>query len=448
MNKTLETTFPNDSLPRELGDGLTLRLARVEDTEEMGQFMGRVFGGERFDEQAVVWIRSVMAEAHPIIGPSNFTLVQDTRAGKIVSAMCLIPQTWTYAGIPFGVGRPEAVATDPAYRRRGLIRAQFEVHHAKSAALGHPVQAITGVPWYYRQFGYEYALDLGGGATLPLAAIPGLGEGETEPYRLRVMTAGDVPFVKPLYERDCARSLVACPRPDWLWRHMLEFDSTNPAEAREFRIIETAEGRAVGYLKLERDIWNDFLTVNESAVVEGQSSRAVAPSLLRALRPIAQFEEAAQHKPIGHVRFCLGREHPLYRAIPERLKMLLPYGWYMRVVDVLAFLRHVAPALEARLATSPLAGHSGEIKINEYTGGFRLVLEGGKLAAVEPWQRADPGKSDEDAAFPPMIFLQLLFGFRALASLRAAYPDCWAKDEADVLLDILFPLQPSHVAPV
>jgi GNAT superfamily N-acetyltransferase len=226
---------------RELGDGLIMRLARVEDTEEMGQFMGRVFGGDRFDEQAVVWIRSVMTESHPIIGPSNFTLVQDTRAGKIVSAMCLIPQTWTYAGIPFGVGRPEAVATDPAYRRRGLIRAQFEIHHAKSAALGHLVQAITGVPWYYRQFGYEYALELDGGPTLSLATIPGLNEGESEPYRLRPMTADDLPLAKRLYERECARWLVVCPRSDEVWQYVFGFDVNNPPKGAPLAISSWSE---------------------------------------------------------------------------------------------------------------------------------------------------------------------------------------------------------------
>ena len=48
------------------------------------------------------------------------TLVEDTRTGQVVSTMCLIPQTWTYAGIPFAVGRPEAVATHSDYRKRGL----------------------------------------------------------------------------------------------------------------------------------------------------------------------------------------------------------------------------------------------------------------------------------------------------------------------------------------
>jgi predicted acetyltransferase len=69
---------------------------------------------------------------------------------------------WEYGGIPFGVGRPEIVASDPGYRERGLVRAVFELLHARSAALGHMAQGITGIPYYYRQFGYEYALDQGG----------------------------------------------------------------------------------------------------------------------------------------------------------------------------------------------------------------------------------------------------------------------------------------------
>ena len=83
--------------------------------------------------------------------------------GQIVSALCLIPQTWTYDRIVFGVGRPELVATDPRYRRRGLVRAQMDVVHEWSRERGHLVQAITGIPWYYRQFGYEMALALAGG---------------------------------------------------------------------------------------------------------------------------------------------------------------------------------------------------------------------------------------------------------------------------------------------
>src|SRR5512136_303690 len=191
-----QLVFTNNHLPRDLGDGFVLRTATPADAEAIAQFNGRIHGAERpdkFDPMVAAWTRDFCSEEHPTCGPSNVFLVEDTRAGspRVVSTMCLIPQTWTYAGIPFEVGRPEIVGTDPAFRRRGLVRAQFELLHAKSAAMGHHVQCITGIPWYYRQFGYEYALDLAVGRMADLGAIPALKEGEKEPYRLRPMTAND-----------------------------------------------------------------------------------------------------------------------------------------------------------------------------------------------------------------------------------------------------------------
>lgn len=444
--------------PRDLGDGLVLRFATPADTEQVAQLNGRVFGRDRFDEMVAVWTRDFMSVSHPSRGASNVTLVEDTRTGQVVSSMVLIPQTWTYAGIPFGVGRPETVATDPNYRRRGLIRAQFEVMHAKSAAMGHLVQGITGIPWYYRQFGYEYALDLGGGRLASWTDIPRLKEGEDEPYRIRPMTMADIPFAAPLYERECSRSLVACRRSEELWRGLFTWYSPGSFDANLFRIIETLEGRPVGYFAALRDMWQDLFPVNELTVVEGQSLRAVMPTVLREMERMAQAEGAAQKLTVKALRFVLGREHPVYSAIPECLPCAYPaYGWYIRVADVPGFLRHIAPALEARLARSPVAGHTGELKISEYTRGFRLVFEHGRLAMVEAWKPGSknelalvedwkPDTRDEGhAALPPLVFLQLLFGFRSLAELRAYWPDCWVQHEAAVLLDILFPKQASHL---
>ena len=47
------------------------------------------------------------------------------------------------------------MATEPSYRRRSLIRALFEMIHARGADKGHLLSTITGIPYFYRQFGYE-----------------------------------------------------------------------------------------------------------------------------------------------------------------------------------------------------------------------------------------------------------------------------------------------------
>jgi hypothetical protein len=457
-SETLKQAFASAEplLPLDLGDGLVLRRATVADSEPLAQFHGRVFGREHFDELLAAYVRYYMLESHPVIGPSNVLVVQDTRAGQIVSSTMLIPQTWTYAGIPFGVGRPEVVATEPAYRRRGLVRAQLQALHALSESMGHLVQGITGIPWYYRQFGYEYALDLGGGRVSYFSNVPTLKkadpahptvQAEAEAYHLRAMTHADQPFAASLYERECARSLIACPRSDSLWRYLLD----DSPEAKAFRvplqIIESLDGRPVGYMQTSRELWGDMIVVNEIAFADGQSVRAAMPAVLRWMKTFGEGESASQSRPVNAVLLSLGREHPVYDAIPELLpRTRIPYGWYIRVPDVPRFVSHLAPALESRLAASAMAGYTGELRISEYERGLRLVFEKGILATVQAWQPT----VDEvgECGFPHRSFLRLVFGEKSLGELRAVYPDCWAKDEADVLLNALFPKWSSCVMPV
>lgn len=163
--KVIMSTNHAFGLPRDLGDGLVLRWAIPEDAEELAVFNVAMHSDnpEEPDEFLKPWTRDLMSGEHPTTKADDVTVVIDTKkSDKIISSACLISQTWVYEDIPFAVGRPELIATHPDYRRRGLIREQMGVIHAKSASRGELVTAITGIPWYYRQFGYEMGLNLGG----------------------------------------------------------------------------------------------------------------------------------------------------------------------------------------------------------------------------------------------------------------------------------------------
>src|SRR5437762_13093963 len=97
---------------------------------------------------------------HPFMEPTYFGVIEYTgkEGNPVVACTCLWKHTWTYEGIPFSVGRPEMVATDSAYRNRGLIRALFEMVHERSEAEGDLVQAITGIAYFSRQFDTDDAL--------------------------------------------------------------------------------------------------------------------------------------------------------------------------------------------------------------------------------------------------------------------------------------------------
>jgi hypothetical protein len=124
-----------------------------------------------------------------------------------------------------------------------------------------------------------------------------------------------------------------------------------------------------------------------------------------------------------------------------------PYAWYVRVPDVVAFLKHIAPVLEKRLANSEAAGYTGDLKIDFYRGGLRMVFEKGRLVTVENWA-VPPFGPKSWARFPQLVFLQALFGHRSIDELCYAFPDVRVHQEAGYLLKTLFPAKASLVVPL
>lgn len=146
------------------------------------------------------------------------------------------------------MGRPELVGTHLDYRNRGLVRAQMEVVHQWSAERGELTQGITGIPYYYRQFGYEMGLALEGARLGYELHVPKLKEGEAEAYPVRPATEADLCFVAEMYELGARRSLVACVRDEALWRYELLGRDPQDIYRRQLRIIESAAGEALGVL--------------------------------------------------------------------------------------------------------------------------------------------------------------------------------------------------------
>lgn len=175
------------------------------------------------------------------------------------------------------------------------------------------------------------------------------------------------------------------------------------------------------------------------------------PSVLRGLEAQVPEVYVAGHKtpPATAIRFYLGREHVALRLLSDTIATppREPYAWYVRVPDMPAFVRHVAPVLEQRLAGSAVAGYSGDLRITFYRGGLRLVFDGGRLTTAEHWQ-APQWEPKAQAGFPPLVFTQLLLGHRTIDELRHIFPDAWVSDEARPLLEALFPRQQSWVLPL
>lgn len=440
---------------RDLGEGLIERWSTTEDTENIAQLCGKAFRDkeeEPHNPRVIDGVYRQMRGDFPLMGPGDYALIEDTRkeGNPIVACTCLWRQEWEYEGIPFGVGQPEFVVTDPGYRNRGLIRALFNMIHTRSEAEGHLMQAITGIPHFYRQFGYEYALELEGRRLTYLSLIPKAKENTPDPYTLRAATTDDIPLIMELYNRQRTESMVWSVATERFWRYQIEegYDPATVGKQSCVQVLVDDAGAVQGYLIVATKRWGSGLAVWALNIADGVNWQAVIPPLLRALQDYGMQIPAVKPEagPLREISFVLGSTHPVYVALGQALAPFyeLPYAWYVRVPNLLAFLQHIAPALERHLADSVAAYYTGELKLDLYRGGLRMVVDKGHLALIEPW-RIPPYKSDADAQCPALVFLQLLFGYRSLDELRYAFPDVQVEGEPEVLLRALFPKKPSWV---
>jgi hypothetical protein len=449
-------------LLKDLGGGLILRRARREDAEAVAAFNARIhfspggpFGRREPHRGIAASARDLMSGNHPNCDASDFIVVEDTATRSVVSSTCLIPQRFSYEGVEFDAGLPELVGTHPDYRRRGLVGEQFEVLHRWSEERGHPMQAIAGIPYYYRRFGYEMAVDMGEERRIYLQDVPdgkpssdGFG-GSSRPYRLRAAVESDARFLSDLQRRGRGRSLLTAVRDEGLWRYEVAGRDPESDESLEVWVVEDESGVPAGYVCYLRDFRDGTMQVEGYELADGISWLAVTPSVLHGLAEICR-KRTSTEKPAS-LTFVLGEHHPLYEAVPEpplfRLDRRDHYSFYVRVHDLPGFLRRVAPVLERRLAVSVAAGHTGRLEVSVYGGGLLLELERGRLSRAEGWS---PTVEDQgDAGFPDLTFLQLLFGYRSLEELDHAFADCRpGGGDARVLLAALFPRRPSDLWPV
>jgi hypothetical protein len=427
------------SVRRDLGDGLTLRSARPEDAAELAEFNGAMHGDEHSPPVVLAeWTRDLFETPHPTFrADRDVTVVEDTAAGRIVSALFLIPQVWSYAGVPLEAGQPELIATLPDYRRRGLVRAQFDVIHEWCRTRGQVWQFIAGIPWYYRQFGYTYALDL---PSRPVVWLGGPPAANTE-LTLRPATPADVGFLAELESAAASGTMLGPLRGTGGFTLELA-RRPDSAVASEIMVIESGP-TALGYVAYDRRLVRGLASVRALELRPGTNWLGPVAAVVTHLHHWVRNHPAG---PGRGIRFALPDAHAARRCAVTRLGAPPPgaYGVYVRVPDLVAYLRAIAPVLEGRLASSPAVAWTGDLRIDLYREGVRLRFDEGRLSAIEPWRpQGDGGEPGADVTIPRDDLLHLLLGNRTIQDVEHMTADCLVEtDTGALLLDVLFPPMP------
>lgn len=146
----------------------SFRFSYVENEHDLKQYtalLRSAFPGEGVD----VLGKRLYAN-HPDMTSRNFFTLWD--GDLMVATLNLIPQTWSLGGVTLNVAEMGLVGTHPEYRNRGLQRILNKEFDRRIHEEGYHLAAIEGIPYFYRQFGYEYSVPLDECVAISLDKLP------------------------------------------------------------------------------------------------------------------------------------------------------------------------------------------------------------------------------------------------------------------------------------
>ncbi|MEV5680080.1 MULTISPECIES: GNAT family N-acetyltransferase [unclassified Streptomyces] len=389
--------------PVPLADGLVLRQARPADLDGIGTLLaGRGEPEDALDHRLVV--------TDPDVGWSACAVVVD--GDRVVSTATLLDEEVRIGGVRLPAGQVELVATDPAYEGRGLVRALMRWAHDRSAARGHVIQAMIGIPYFYRLFGYEYAIDI---PPAPAVRTPPPGEGTPV---LRAARPSDIPAMAALQEAAQRGFDVAVAHPAARWRWLLDHDAST------LQVLERA-GTVVATGRITPPGGQVLLA--EAAALDETAARdllrgaaALVPdSRLRVVHRSGTVTAAAWQEFLDH--------EPRKRA----------EQYYVRIPDVAVLLDRLRPLLWQRLAATGTDRTGRDIVLSTFGAHYRIPVLADGLGAVVTGGAMQAAGAVGGAAAAPDHLPALLFGPHGMEGLTRIRPDVYARDEE--LFQALFP---------
>ena len=384
--------------PTPLPGGLLLRTARPEDLDQIQQLL--VDRGEEADARDVE-LMLTDTEA----GWDLCAVVTD--GDRVVSTASLMDETIRFGGLELPAGQVELVATAVGHEGRGLVRALMTWAHELSAARGHLVQAMIGIPYFYRLFGYEYAVDI------PHLRPVAVRARELFPdSRFRPAVESDVADLARLQDLAQSAFEVSMPHSGPRRRWLLAHDSSTTY------VVERA-GRPVATGRVQ--VGDEGILLAEAAAEDGPAAAALL-SAVAELRPDVPLQITDRPGTV------------LDAADPGPVTDHDASQYYVRVPDPARLLDALRPLLFRRLGMEPPVE---EIVLSTFGRHYRMPIGPHGLGPVATGGPMQGPASLGGAGVAPDQLGGLIFG-AGMAALTARRPDVYTGPHRE-LFEALFP---------
>jgi len=397
-------------------------LETEEDVEQDLLLLREVFGKE---DEVDVFVRYLITD-HPRMTLNDHFVIK--HRGRIVASLNLIPQEWSIEGVPLKVAEMGCVATLPEYRHQGLIRRLVEEYHKQVANQGYDLSIIEGIPYFYRQFGYEYSLPLGHELKIRLDQLPDFEATST----IRHFTENDTTEAMRLLSESQRQFYVHILRDRDVWDLQTKTGFAGGSRFEAYVVEE--QGKVVAYFRVGERRKERELLLREVS----ETDQTTAKAILRYLKDLGR----QRNLDVLNAQVSCESAYAQYLVGLGGMRRIPLYAWQIRITDHVKILLKMKTLLESRLATSMYRRLSEQLNLNLYRYTVQLTVENGMITHV---QRLESNE-DRTIRLNPLVFTQLLLGYRSREELEAIYPDFRVQNSHKHLVDILFPkFQSSYI---
>lgn len=335
---------------------------------------------------------------------------------RVVSTATLLHETVSIGSIDVPTGQVEMVATVRSHEGRGLVRTLMQEAHRRSAARGDLLQVMVGIPYFYRQFGYSYAMPI------PLAWEVPTAPPVDPAVTVRAAVTADIDQMAGLQAAAQASADVRMPHSAGCWRWLVQRSgSTQLVAERGSSIIATAR-----------------LTPPDEDVVLGEL--AGSPEGLRAI-----VAAGARHGTVA----LLERATPTVGGLlddiaeapnaPERSRE----WFYARIPELAPLLDHLRPVLLDRFRSSATGGHH-EVLLSSWRSHVRFSVDDDVVTSVVAGGPEQAPISKGGSGVPPDALAPLLLGPFGAGGLESRQGDVMLGRQRE-LMEALFPPVSSDV---
>jgi len=405
-----------------IGDNLTLRVA-IDDINVLQRLLS--FNLTVHQEESLKKYISRLFLEHPKRDEIYWIYIEENDSNKIVSSITLMPLEWNFNKISIPICEMGLVGTLPKYRNRGLMGIMNKLYEDIMRQEGYLLSAIRGIPYYYRRFGYEFALNLDERVLLNNNQVPSR---KLEKICFQKATKQDLTYIRSIYDKEQERFFI-----------------TNRFNSDTFM-----------YKFMNDDFDDNFLSTflikikgNPNSFFSiGMSYDNVAFSLI-----VPEVNEESMIKILQFVKILNEEKDQIIFHVNSDTKFAqyicsiggkkdLGYGWQIRIPNIKEFLHAISSVLEQRIERSSYKGLSKDIIISDYRDIFTLRFKNGKVEDIEV-KKGYPFPGSCDVQIPGSTLIKLLLSDKTFEEIKYILKDSILKPGSEKLIKILFPKKPS-----